>query len=298
MGLVAYVLWQLRDRVRPGVLFALYLVIAGAERFLIEFIRRNDDVALGLTAAQLESLSLFVDRRRLARRGRSARRPAARRRAGPARALRGTGDLNQEPAGAAGASGCGARVGGRRRRRIGLRRRVGRRCRGGIGLRRWVAGGAGAGVGAAAWRRAAGGAWRRRAAAWASSAARASRRGRGRRAAAWRRPAASGCPAALSAGGAVSAGADGGRGRARSRAPTASRRPGRRACRRRPGWRACRPSRARCRRAVVVGARRVGVGGTARTGPGRLAADVCTGVSAAGAGDVGRRRGGNRRRRA
>jgi phosphatidylglycerol:prolipoprotein diacylglycerol transferase len=60
MGLVAYVLWQLRDRVRPGVLFALYLVIAGAERFLIEFIRRNDAVALGLTAAQLESLSLFV----------------------------------------------------------------------------------------------------------------------------------------------------------------------------------------------------------------------------------------------
>ena len=57
---MAYVLWQLRDRVRPGVLFALYLVFAGAERFLIEFIRRNDDVALGLTAAQLESLSLFV----------------------------------------------------------------------------------------------------------------------------------------------------------------------------------------------------------------------------------------------
>src|SRR6266536_3318646 len=60
MGLVALFLWQLRDRVRPGVLFALYLVIAGVERFLIEFIRRNDDVALGLTAAQLESLSLFV----------------------------------------------------------------------------------------------------------------------------------------------------------------------------------------------------------------------------------------------
>ena len=42
MGLLAYVLWQLRDRVRPGVLFALYLVFAGAERFLIEFIRRNE----------------------------------------------------------------------------------------------------------------------------------------------------------------------------------------------------------------------------------------------------------------
>jgi phosphatidylglycerol---prolipoprotein diacylglyceryl transferase len=60
MGLVAFFLWQLRDRVRPGVLFALYLVIAGIERFLIEFIRRNDDVALGLTAAQLESLALLV----------------------------------------------------------------------------------------------------------------------------------------------------------------------------------------------------------------------------------------------
>jgi phosphatidylglycerol:prolipoprotein diacylglycerol transferase len=38
----------------------LYLVIAGLERFLIEFIRRNNDVALGLTAAQLESLALFA----------------------------------------------------------------------------------------------------------------------------------------------------------------------------------------------------------------------------------------------
>jgi phosphatidylglycerol:prolipoprotein diacylglycerol transferase len=60
MGLVAYFLWRLRDRVRPGVLFALYLVIAGAERFLIEFIRRNDQVALGLTAAQLWSVGQFV----------------------------------------------------------------------------------------------------------------------------------------------------------------------------------------------------------------------------------------------
>jgi phosphatidylglycerol:prolipoprotein diacylglycerol transferase len=60
MGLVAYVLWRLRDRVRPGILFALYLVIAGVERFLIEFIRRNDEVALGLTAAQLWSVGQFV----------------------------------------------------------------------------------------------------------------------------------------------------------------------------------------------------------------------------------------------
>jgi phosphatidylglycerol---prolipoprotein diacylglyceryl transferase len=60
MGLVAFALWRLRDRVRPGILFALYLVIAGIERFLIEFIRRNDDVALGLTAAQIWSLAQFV----------------------------------------------------------------------------------------------------------------------------------------------------------------------------------------------------------------------------------------------
>src|SRR4051812_29307935 len=60
MGLVALLLWQLRDLVRPGVLFAGYLVLAGAERFLVEFLRRNEDVALGLTAAQLESLGMFV----------------------------------------------------------------------------------------------------------------------------------------------------------------------------------------------------------------------------------------------
>jgi phosphatidylglycerol:prolipoprotein diacylglycerol transferase len=60
MGLLAFALWQLRDRVRPGVLFALYLVGSGLERFLIEFLRRNEDVLLGLTAAQLEAASLFV----------------------------------------------------------------------------------------------------------------------------------------------------------------------------------------------------------------------------------------------
>jgi phosphatidylglycerol:prolipoprotein diacylglycerol transferase len=60
MGLVALLLWRLRDRVRPGVLFASYLVLGGLERFLVEFVRRNADVALGLTAAQLESLGMLV----------------------------------------------------------------------------------------------------------------------------------------------------------------------------------------------------------------------------------------------
>ncbi len=60
MGLVALLLWNLRDRVRPGILFALYLVLAGLERFMVEFVRRNDDVALGLTGAQFESIGLVV----------------------------------------------------------------------------------------------------------------------------------------------------------------------------------------------------------------------------------------------
>ena len=60
MGLAALFLWRLRDRVRPGIIFALYLVVAGAERFLIEFIRRNTDAIAGLTAAQLWSLVMVV----------------------------------------------------------------------------------------------------------------------------------------------------------------------------------------------------------------------------------------------
>jgi phosphatidylglycerol---prolipoprotein diacylglyceryl transferase len=60
MGLVAYVLWRLRDRFQPGLLFALYLVLAGAERLLVEFVRRNDEVALGLTQPQLLSIAMIA----------------------------------------------------------------------------------------------------------------------------------------------------------------------------------------------------------------------------------------------
>jgi phosphatidylglycerol:prolipoprotein diacylglycerol transferase len=60
LGLGAWILWQLRDRFRTGILFALYLIYAGAERFLVEFLRRNEDVALGLTTAQLESLAMMI----------------------------------------------------------------------------------------------------------------------------------------------------------------------------------------------------------------------------------------------
>ena len=58
MGLIALVLWNLRDRFAPGVLFGLYLVLAGLERLLIELIRRNDAVVAGLTQAQLISLAM------------------------------------------------------------------------------------------------------------------------------------------------------------------------------------------------------------------------------------------------
>jgi phosphatidylglycerol:prolipoprotein diacylglycerol transferase len=60
MGLGAWILWRLRDRVRTGVLFALYLLYAGTERFLVEFVRRNEEAALGLTMAQWESLAMMV----------------------------------------------------------------------------------------------------------------------------------------------------------------------------------------------------------------------------------------------
>jgi phosphatidylglycerol:prolipoprotein diacylglycerol transferase len=60
MGLLAWVLWRLRDRVRPGALFALYLVGAGLERFVVEFWRRNTPEVLGLTVAQVWALALLA----------------------------------------------------------------------------------------------------------------------------------------------------------------------------------------------------------------------------------------------
>ena len=60
MGLVALALWRLRDRFRPGILFALWLVLSGVERVLVEFIRRNERIALGLTLAQLLSILMLA----------------------------------------------------------------------------------------------------------------------------------------------------------------------------------------------------------------------------------------------
>jgi phosphatidylglycerol---prolipoprotein diacylglyceryl transferase len=60
MGLVALALWRLRDRFAPGGLFALYLVLAGTERLLVEFVRRNSHVVIGLTLPQLISIAMIL----------------------------------------------------------------------------------------------------------------------------------------------------------------------------------------------------------------------------------------------
>jgi phosphatidylglycerol---prolipoprotein diacylglyceryl transferase len=60
MGVGALVLWHLRDRFPTGVLFGLYLILAGGERFLVEIVRRNDSVVAGLTQPQLISLVLMA----------------------------------------------------------------------------------------------------------------------------------------------------------------------------------------------------------------------------------------------
>jgi phosphatidylglycerol:prolipoprotein diacylglycerol transferase len=58
MTLVFWILWRLRAHQHAmGWLFGVYLVFAGTERFLIEFIRAKDDRMLaGFTLAQAMSV--------------------------------------------------------------------------------------------------------------------------------------------------------------------------------------------------------------------------------------------------
>lgn len=60
MGIVAWFLWRVRDRLRPGGLFACYLVLSGLERLLVEFVRRNPRVWAGLTVSQLVSIASML----------------------------------------------------------------------------------------------------------------------------------------------------------------------------------------------------------------------------------------------
>ena len=53
-------LWRWRHRTSAVRLFAAYLVLAGTERFLVEFIRRNTHVLLGLTQPQLFAAAMML----------------------------------------------------------------------------------------------------------------------------------------------------------------------------------------------------------------------------------------------
>lgn len=60
--LIFFVLWRIRRTPRPaGWLFMLWLALAGAERFLVEFLRAKDDRFFGLlTVAQIISLAVVA----------------------------------------------------------------------------------------------------------------------------------------------------------------------------------------------------------------------------------------------
>lgn len=63
LGLAMFgVLWRLRDHAHAeGWLFGVYLVLAGLERFAVEFLRAKDDrLVAGLTYAQLIALAFVV----------------------------------------------------------------------------------------------------------------------------------------------------------------------------------------------------------------------------------------------
>ena len=55
-AVIALVLWRAGRRVAPAAVFGLYLVLSGAARFMVEFLRINDPVILGLTQPQLWSV--------------------------------------------------------------------------------------------------------------------------------------------------------------------------------------------------------------------------------------------------
>jgi phosphatidylglycerol:prolipoprotein diacylglycerol transferase len=58
---IFFVLWRLRRLDKPPWwIFGLYLVLAGIERFAIEFVRTNEAVWLGLTEAQLVSVAMMI----------------------------------------------------------------------------------------------------------------------------------------------------------------------------------------------------------------------------------------------
>jgi phosphatidylglycerol---prolipoprotein diacylglyceryl transferase len=60
-ALICWFLWSIRKKTTPeGKLFTIYLILAGIERFVIEFLRPNPRIILGLSEAQLIALALVA----------------------------------------------------------------------------------------------------------------------------------------------------------------------------------------------------------------------------------------------
>jgi phosphatidylglycerol:prolipoprotein diacylglycerol transferase len=60
--LLFFFIWKIRNRVKaPGVLFGIYMILAGVERFLIELIRVNTKYTVaGISFTQAELISLIM----------------------------------------------------------------------------------------------------------------------------------------------------------------------------------------------------------------------------------------------
>ena len=58
---MCWFLWRIRKKIAPaGKLFMIYLVLAGIERFAIEFLRPNPRIVLGLSEAQIIAFILMA----------------------------------------------------------------------------------------------------------------------------------------------------------------------------------------------------------------------------------------------
>ena len=72
------ILWRLSGKLRPGRLFAVYMVMYAVERFLIEFVRAKTDLALlGLTTSQIASILLVIGAAVIWKRTAGAPKPGA-----------------------------------------------------------------------------------------------------------------------------------------------------------------------------------------------------------------------------
>lgn len=60
MACIFGILWALRDRLKPGMLFGVYLVLMAIARFSVEFVRRTPEVLGGLSVHQWVSMGLVL----------------------------------------------------------------------------------------------------------------------------------------------------------------------------------------------------------------------------------------------